>query len=122
MGRSRKNGREISGYDHAIQAVTDIATTRVGTRVMRRDYGSNLLDLIGKPQNYDIALEAVMAIAEPVNKYEPRVRISRVRPVKVSREGVFGLECDLVYFPNGHKGDYSRSETFDGKFITLAVG
>lgn len=120
-GRSRHTGRPITNYEHAVQSVNDIATTRKGTRVMRREYGSNLLDLIGRPQGYDTALEAIMALAEPVNTWEPRIRITRVYPTGINRDGKFELTYDMVYFPKGHLGDYSLIENFDGNILKVAV-
>lgn len=120
-GRSRETGRAITNYEHAVQSVNDIATTRIGTRVMRRNYGSNLADLIGRPQGYDTALEAVMALAEPVNRWEPRIVLTRVRPTMVSRDGKFELSYDMIYFPKGHLGDYSLVENFDGNILKVAV-
>lgn len=38
---SRENGRELeTELDHIRQSVQDILTTPIGTRIMRREYGS----------------------------------------------------------------------------------
>jgi phage baseplate assembly protein W len=42
IGLNAANGQALSGLDHLRQSIRDILTTRIGTRVMRRDYGSRL--------------------------------------------------------------------------------
>lgn len=39
-GMNSETGKTISGIEHLKQSIVDILTTPVGTRVMRRDYGS----------------------------------------------------------------------------------
>ena len=48
-GTNAYTGRELDGINHLRQSITDIFNTRVGTRVMRRDYGSDLPNLIDNP-------------------------------------------------------------------------
>lgn len=44
---SRENGRELeTELDHIRQSVQDILTTPIGTRIMRREYGSLIYQLI----------------------------------------------------------------------------
>ncbi|HGJ5879100.1 MAG TPA: baseplate assembly protein, partial [Arsenophonus nasoniae] len=42
LGMNRQTGRFISENAHIAQSVQDILLTPVGSRVMRRDYGSLL--------------------------------------------------------------------------------
>ena len=49
IGLNATNGQALSGLDHLRQSIRDILTTRIGTRVMRRDYGSRLPDLVDSP-------------------------------------------------------------------------
>ncbi|KPN28874.1 baseplate wedge subunit [Halolamina pelagica] len=42
-GVDRTNGQRLEGLAHIRQSVADILTTPLGSRVMRRDYGSLLL-------------------------------------------------------------------------------
>ncbi|MNP17787.1 Lysozyme [compost metagenome] len=59
---NRETGRPIALLDHIRQSVADILTTRIGTRVMRREYGSQLPDLIDQPFNAATRLLAYAAI------------------------------------------------------------
>ena len=43
---NRETGAAISTVEHIGQSIRDILTTRLGTRVMRREYGSLLPELV----------------------------------------------------------------------------
>ncbi|WP_339511916.1 GPW/gp25 family protein [Pseudomonas sp. RL_15y_Pfl2_60] len=76
---NRNNGSAIGDLDHLRQSVSDILTTPIGSRVMRRDYGSQLMELIDQPFNGTTKLRAYAAIAMGVMRWEPRLSISRVQ-------------------------------------------
>ena len=42
-------GESIDGLAHLKQSVNDILTTPIGSRVMRRDYGCGLVELLDSP-------------------------------------------------------------------------
>ncbi|MEI6419209.1 MAG: GPW/gp25 family protein, partial [Sphingomonadales bacterium] len=48
-GMSRTDGAALGGDAHLAQSIADVLTTPLGSRVMRRDYGSLLFDLIDQP-------------------------------------------------------------------------
>ncbi|ELY5272404.1 baseplate assembly protein, partial [Yersinia enterocolitica] len=50
LGMSRNAGQTITDADHISQSIADILITPVGSRVMRRAYGSLLSELIDQPQ------------------------------------------------------------------------
>ena len=56
-GMSATSGKELEGLDHLKQSIIDILTTPIGSRVMRRNYGSRLFELVDKPINRDFTLE-----------------------------------------------------------------
>lgn len=76
IGMDRMTGRRISGSDHIRQSVADLLSTRLASRVMRRDYGSAALDLIDRPGNGEAVLSRYVAIAEALDQWEPRVTLS----------------------------------------------
>jgi phage baseplate assembly protein W len=51
IGVARETGEPLNELAHIEQSIADILTTPIGSRVMRRAYGSNLPDLIDKPFN-----------------------------------------------------------------------
>lgn len=77
-GLSRHIGQIISPKDHLRQSIEDILTTPIGSRVLRRDYGSRLSDLIDKPMTPFLKLEVFAATIEALRKWEPRFIIERV--------------------------------------------
>lgn len=77
-GMNATTGRQLNDIEHLRQSVTDILTTPIGSRVMRRDYGSLLPELIDKPLNGATALRAYSATVIALMKWEPRLRIERI--------------------------------------------
>lgn len=79
IGMSRSSGLALGDTDHLHQSLRDIATTRIGTRLCRRDYGSLVPDLIDQPVNNITRLRLMSALAAAYIRFEPRVRIQRVQ-------------------------------------------
>ncbi|MBU2714485.1 GPW/gp25 family protein, partial [Zooshikella sp. WH53] len=80
QGINNNTGKSLSGIEHLKQSITDILTTRIGTRVMRRDYGSRLPELIDEPLNGALRLELIAATAEALTRWEPRFKLTKVTP------------------------------------------
>lgn len=76
---NRTTGAAIGTAAHIAQSIGDILTTPIGSRVMRRDYGSLLPDLIDAPFNDATRLQAYAAVAMALLRWEPRIRLSRVQ-------------------------------------------
>lgn len=93
-GMSADTGKTLDGLAHLRQSIRDILTTRIGTRVMRRDYGSRLPELIDNPMNELTKLELFAETAQALAKWEPRLRLDRVYIESISPSGsiVLGLE------------------------------
>jgi uncharacterized protein len=91
---NRQTGRPIGTLDHISQSIGDILTTRIGSRVMRREYGSQLVDLIDQPGNPATQLLCYAAIAMALIRWEPRVRISRVELSGANLQGQFELTIE----------------------------
>lgn len=97
LGMSRLDGSTLSGLDQIRQSIADILTTPVGTRVMRRDYGSRLPDLIDRPQTPDLIVDLYAAIAEALRRWEPRVRVRRIAAsFAASGRAVVSLLIDVL--------------------------
>ncbi|MEY2883392.1 MAG: phage baseplate assembly protein [Pseudomonadota bacterium] len=78
QGMSRYSGRLLGGDSHLAQSIADILTTPIGSRVMRRDYGSLLFELVDQPDNPRTRLRLFAAIAVALAKWEPRLRLTRI--------------------------------------------
>lgn len=78
-GMSRSTGKPLDGVAHLAQSIGDILTTPVGSRVMRRDYGSLLPRLIDQPFNAATRIRLFAATAAALMRWEPRIRLNQVR-------------------------------------------
>lgn len=87
-------GQPLNGIAHLQQSVRDILSTRVGTRVMRRDYGSRLPELVDAPMNELTKVELFAETAIALDRWEPRIKVDRVYIESVSDAGrvVLSLE------------------------------
>lgn len=77
-GMSRDTGLNLTDRDHIRQSVRDILITPVGSRVMRRDYGSLLSALIDQPQNPALRLQVMAACYMAILKWEPRITLTAI--------------------------------------------
>jgi len=73
-----RTGKAIDGEAHLAQSIGDILGTPLGSRVMLRDYGSLLFDLIDQPLNAATAMLIRAATAVAIRRWEPRIKVSRV--------------------------------------------
>lgn len=99
-GIDASTGRRLSGLDHLRQSITDILTTPIGTRVMRREYGSRLYRLVDAPVNRGLVLDLYAAVAEALARWEPRFDLQEVRATDVA-PGKITLSLQGLYLPNG---------------------
>lgn len=76
---NRDTGRTLDTAAHLRQSIADILTTPIGSRVMRRDYGSQLPELIDQPFNDVTRLRAYAATVMALIRWEPRIRLTRVQ-------------------------------------------
>jgi len=102
LGMNAHTGETLSGIAHLKQSIRDILTTRIGTRVMRRDYGSRLPELVDRPLTPALATELYAAVAEALDVWEPRFRLERVRILSAST-GQVTLMLEGVYRPDGER-------------------
>lgn len=78
-GMSRETG-ELLGFDeHLRQSIFDILMTPLGSRLIRRDYGSLLPFLLDSPVNSTTKIKMMAAIATALIKWEPRVKVRTVQ-------------------------------------------
>lgn len=78
IGMNRETGGALTDLDHIRQSVRDILLTPLGSRVMRRQYGSLLSALIGQPQNEALRLQIMSACYLAILKWEPRVKLTAI--------------------------------------------
>lgn len=79
IGMSATSGAALSDMAHLRQSIATILFTPVGSRVMRRSFGSLLPELIDQPDNPTTRVRLFAAVAGALMRWEPRLRISRVQ-------------------------------------------
>ncbi|ADX32447.1 baseplate wedge subunit [Erwinia phage ENT90] len=77
-GMSRDTGEALADLEHIRQSVRDILTTPIGSRIMRRSYGSLLSALIDQPQNAALRLQIMSACYMAILQWEPRVKLTSI--------------------------------------------
>ncbi|MFM5670724.1 GPW/gp25 family protein [Aeromonas hydrophila] len=92
LSMNAATGRAISATDHIIQSVRDILITPVGSRVMRRDYGSELFYLIDQPLHQVTRLRLMAATVQALINWEPRITITRVDVLTGATAGTLTIE------------------------------
>ena len=75
-GINATTGKLLSGLDHLRQSIADILSTPIGSRVMRRDYGSNLYLLIDHPMDGALKMEIYSSVIDALEKWEPRLKVN----------------------------------------------
>lgn len=90
IGMNAFNGQAVGALAHIRQSLTDILTTPIGSRIMRRDYGSAIPELIDQPLNGTTQLRIYAATAYAVQRWEPRLRLSGVQ-LDYSAQGIANL-------------------------------
>lgn len=93
-GMNAQTGAAIAGVDHLRQSIADILGTPRGTRVARRDYGSDLPELLDQPANDVGRLRIFAATALALLRQEPRLRLTRVALSAADRPGAFRLTVE----------------------------
>lgn len=106
-GMSVINGEPLDGQDHLIQSIVDILSTPIGTRVMRREYGSALFEKIDRPMNDELLVDIFADVAIALDRWEPRFRLKHMS-VSVVEAGRFTLDLVGTWLRTG------ETLTFEG--------
>ncbi len=77
-GTNANTGFVLDGKAHLKQSLECLLSTPLNTRIMRRDYGSALFDLIDKPQSDSTKLDIISATATAIAAFEPRFLLTKV--------------------------------------------
>lgn len=91
IGMNRATGFAVTDADHISQSIADILITPVGSRVMRRAYGSLLSELIDQPQNPALRLQIMAASYSAILRWEPRVKLTGIT-FETTLDGKMGVD------------------------------
>ena len=114
-------GGAISGWPHVVQSIETLLSTPRGTRVFRRDFGSELLAHLDGPQSEAGLMGLYVALAEALEIWEPRFALSSVA-VSGGADGAVQLALEGAYLPRGHLGDHSTLDDATRRLVIRAGG
>lgn len=103
-GLDRETGAVIDGWDHVWQSINVILATPRWSRVMRREFGSDLHELIGKPMTPPIILAVYTATAVALARWEPRFRLTGIEMLHGDGDGTLGLKLYGTYSGKDYNG------------------
>ena len=104
-GMDAKTGRAISGLAHLYQSIGKIVTTSIASRLKRRQFGSEIPDLIDAPNNGVTRVRVYAAIATALMRWEPRLTLCRVQLVTETSETGAGVQVVDIEGTTRETGD-----------------
>lgn len=110
MGMNAATGRRLTGQKHIGQSIGKILNTPLGSRVMRREFGSVIPTLIDQPLNQATILRLYSAAVVAIQEWEPRVKVASVHRT-VGDSGQFILDISL-----------SRTDTGETDVVQIPLG
>ncbi|MBB4835467.1 GPW/gp25 family protein [Acinetobacter schindleri] len=94
---SRETGQQLTEIEHIKQSLADLISTPIGSRLMRRRYGTKLANLLDQPTSEALFLKCCSTIYTAILLWEPRVEISRLYVSEVNQgKTVLNLEGTIV--------------------------
>lgn len=113
-GIDRRTGRALAGWPHVVQSIRVILSTSIGSRIMRRSFGSAIPSLLGR-ENMErgAVLRFATAMAIAIALWEPRYRLRTVY-FSAQRNSASGLQQGRIemtmtgdYMPRALAGDFT---------------
>jgi uncharacterized protein len=95
-------GKKISEIAHIKQSIANILSTPLGSRVMRRDYGSRLFERIDQPINGELIAEIYSDIVEAISTWEPRFEVEQVTLQSIDKEKII-IDLEGTFVKDGQK-------------------
>ena len=116
IGVNRYTGKMLTGWDHVVQSMLVIFSTRYHERVLRRWCGSFVPHLLGNNADIPTIARFYWSISMGIDLFEPNYRIQRVRTSNRAdgslltspeelRTGKLTTAMEGVYRPRGHLGN-----------------
>lgn len=115
---NRATGQRMKVLEHIRQSVADILSTPIGSRVMRRTYGSLVPALIDQPDNLATQTRVFSAVASALMRWEPRISVKKmklVRDADVPGRVTLDIEC-------AYTGQFGRESSPLSLSVPIAGG
>lgn len=99
-GMDDQTGKYNDGFDYLKQRIRDILSTPLGSRVMRREYGSELFKRIDNPTNGELIANIYSDCVTALYNFEPEFEVVNVSVVSIEH-GKIILNLEGQYLSNG---------------------
>jgi len=113
-GLDRHTGRSVGGWEHLLQSLEVIFTTRFGERVRREWFGSDIPNMLGRLANVGTFVNFYSAVCRSLSVVEingiarePRFQIIKFKVKTVDRLGHAEIEMEGIYKPRALFGDFT---------------
>jgi phage baseplate assembly protein W len=100
-GMNANTGAELAGFRHLEQSIRDILLTPKGSRVMLREYGSDLFALVDQPLNESTKMAITAATVGALSTWEPRIQVQSVTVAVDPASGSIAVHLTALYLPDG---------------------
>lgn len=114
---NRHTGKRLGAIEHLQQSITDILTTPIGSRVMRREYGSLVPALIDQADNRATQTRLFSATVSALMRWEPRLQVDKVA---LRRDPQRPGRADL-YITGSYVGGFGREAAPINLSVPLGV-
>lgn len=115
-GVNAETGQPLAGWPYVVQCAGKILTTAHFSRVMRPHVGSLVPALLGRLANDRNIQRFRLGVCLALLLWVPNFRPTRVAPLSLDATGAAGWAVDGIYYPRGHRGDWT-----DGEARSLAL-
>lgn len=109
-GVDRHTGKVIDNYSSALQSIEVVFATRIGERVMRRDFGGGLAELLGRAMTPPLFAAWKLLLAVAIDTNEPRLRVREIQ-VRASPDNIMlgraGIAVLVDWRPRALHGDFT---------------
>lgn len=109
-GINALTGAPLNDWEHTQQSITKILTTPIGSRLMRRTFGSDIPDMVDSKITRKNVLAVYSAASSAISRWEPRFRMRSGSIARAGADGILGLSIYGTYYPRGHLGDFTVAE------------
>lgn len=102
IGVNLDTGTNLDGMEHLKRCIRKTLITPIGSRVMRRDYGSELFELLDKNITPSLKMKIFAKVVDALRKWEPRVEVKQVFVKQASDDAhSLNISLDAIYLPEG---------------------
>jgi len=125
IGIDRQTGQVLTGWAHCAQSIAVILSTAIGTRIMRRTFGSDVPRLVDRPSNHASVVLFVGRVADALQKWEPGFVLRKVQVLALGADGQTQFSVVGTFYEDGHLGIYTNpvpvSAIYDAAGILAGV-